>query len=155
LITAEIEIAAPDWDDVSVERVTARALEQLNAVRPEGWAAGLVALLFTDDATIRTMNRTFRGRDSATNVLSFPTAGPPGLPPHIEMPLGDIALAAETCLREAAEKGVSPEDHTLHLIIHGILHLLGYDHVDDQEAAAMEALETRLLAKLGVADPYR
>lgn len=119
----------------------------------------LVSVLFTSDAEVHTLNREWRGRDKPTNVLSFPMLdrdelsqlGPDG-PPAM---LGDIALAYETCAREAAEKGVPLEHHTMHLIVHGLLHLAGHDHVDsDAQAEQMEALETAILAKLGIADPY-
>jgi probable rRNA maturation factor len=119
----------------------------------------IASLLFTTDAEIHALNREWRERDKPTNVLSFPmmergeleglaTDGPPVM-------LGDIALAYETCAREAADKDVSLEAHATHLIVHGLLHLAGHDHVDsDAQAEAMEALETAILAKLGIADPY-
>lgn len=124
----------------------------------------MVSILFTSDAEVHALNREWRGRDKATNVLSFPMLeraelaqlvgaghdddGPPVL-------LGDIALAYETCAHEAAEKGVLLEHHAAHLIVHGLLHLAGHDHVDnDTQAEAMEALETAILAKLAICDPY-
>ena len=118
-----------------------------------------LSIRLTSDAEVRVLNRDYRGKDKPTNVLSFPMLerveleilsadGPPEM-------LGDIALAHETCLREAGEKGITLEAHATHLIVHGLLHLAGHDHVDsDQQAEAMEALETRILAKLGIADPY-
>ncbi len=117
------------------------------------------SLLFTTDAEVHTLNREWRQRDKPTNVLSFPmltrdqllglaAVGPPVM-------LGDIALAYETCAREAEEKGIPLEHHAAHLIVHGLLHLAGYDHVhSDAEAEAMEALETAALAKMGIPDPY-
>ncbi|MFN4020064.1 MAG: rRNA maturation RNase YbeY [Erythrobacter sp.] len=119
----------------------------------------VVSLLFTTDEEVHALNREWRGRDKPTNVLSFPMLeraelaslgadGPPVM-------LGDIALAHETCAREAADKGIGLADHATHLIIHGLLHLAGHDHVDcDAQAEQMEALETSILAKLGIADPY-
>ncbi|HXD36791.1 MAG TPA: rRNA maturation RNase YbeY [Rhodanobacter sp.] len=99
----------------------------------------------------RALNRDYRGKDYATNVLSFPVE----LPPGVALPLiGDLAICAPVVLREAAEQGKRPGDHWAHLTIHGVLHLLGYDHIEDAEAEAMEALETRILAGLGIADPY-
>ena len=99
----------------------------------------------------RALNRDYRGKDYATNVLSFPAE----LPPGIDLPLiGDLAICAPVVAREAAEQGKKPRDHWAHLTIHGTLHLLGYDHIEDTEAEAMEALETRILAELGIADPY-
>ena len=116
------------------------------------------SIVFTDDQEARALNREWRGKDRATNVLSFPMiehsrlatlpqVGPPEL-------LGDIAIAGETCRIEAREKGISLADHATHLLVHGALHLAGHDHADDASAEAMEALETRILAKLGIADPY-
>lgn len=96
-------------------------------------------------------NRQYRGRDYATNVLSFPAE----LPPGVKVPLiGDLIVCAPVVAREAAEQGKKPGDHWAHLTVHGTLHLLGYDHIDEGEAEAMEALETRILAGLGIADPY-
>lgn len=127
-----------------------------------------VSLLFADDAAVAEMNRTYRGRSGPTNVLSFPnmdasdlqTSGPlPGPPAHADAGppqlLGDIVLARQTVQREAAEQSKPLRDHTLHLLIHGLLHLLGYDHEDEAEAEEMEALEVAVLADLGVPDPYR
>ena len=99
----------------------------------------------------RALNRDYRGKDYATNVLSFSTE----LPPGVALPLiGDLAICAPVVMREAAEQAKRPRDHWAHLTIHGVLHLLGYDHLEDGEAEAMEALETRILAGLGIADPY-
>lgn len=110
-----------------------------------------VTLLFADDATLRQLNHDFRGKDQPTNVLSFPGGPVPGGEvPH----LGDIALARETITREAAEQGKTVTAHTLHLVIHGLLHLLGFDHETEAEAATMEAREIALLAQLGYANPY-
>ena len=106
------------------------------------------SLLFTSDAEIHTLNREWRQRDKPTNVLSFPMLERDEL-------LGDVALAHETCAREAAEKGVPLEHHATHLIVHGLLHLAGYDHeISPADAEAMEALETKALAICGIADPY-
>lgn len=119
----------------------------------------IVSLLFTSDAEVHTLNHEWRGRDKPTNVLSFPMlerAELEGLAPDgPPVMLGDIALAYETCAREAADKGVPLEHHAAHLIVHGLLHLAGHDHDDsDAQAEQMEALETAILAKLGIADPY-
>lgn len=136
---------------------TTAALEQIT---PELANPRLSAsLLLTSDAEVHALNREWRGKDKPTNVLSFPMlergellalapAGPPEL-------LGDIALALETCTREAADKGISLEQHVSHLIIHGLLHLAGYDHeTSPADAAVMEALEIKALALLGIPDPY-
>lgn len=125
------------------------------AARLEPGVNGGVALLLTDDAGVRALNARYRDQDKPTNVLAFPAGeaalgGPLGGPVF----LGDIALARETCLREASERGAPVADHAAHLIVHGLLHLIGYDHHADAEAAAMERLETAILQSLGVADPY-
>jgi len=110
-----------------------------------------VSLLFCNDARIRVLNAQFRGMDKPTNVLSFP--GPEPL--ETARVLGDIAIAYETVAREAEEQGKALSDHLCHMIVHGFLHLLGFDHETDEEAEAMEADETRVLHSLGIADPYR
>jgi probable rRNA maturation factor len=99
----------------------------------------------------RRLNRDYRAKDYATNVLSFPVE----LPPGVSLPLiGDLAICAPVVTREANEQGKRARDHWAHMTVHGVLHLIGYDHLDNAEAEAMEALETRILAKLGIADPY-
>lgn len=108
-----------------------------------------VAVLLADDEAVQELNRAHRGQHKPTNVLSFPAA--PTAAPH----LGDIALAYETCAREAAEQGKSLADHLKHLVAHGVLHLLGWDHQTEAEALAMEARERDILAGLGTPDPYR
>jgi len=99
----------------------------------------------------QSLNLQYRGKDYATNVLSFPVE----LPPGVDLPLiGDLVICAPVVTREAAEQGKKATDHWAHLTVHGTLHLLGYDHIDEAEAETMEALETRVLAGLGIADPY-
>ncbi len=120
-----------------------------------------VCIALSSDEAVRDLNRQWRSKDSPTNVLSFPAPPPPdGLPasadskaldPHF---LGDIVLAAETVAREAREMGISAQHHLQHLVVHGLLHLLGFDHEQEAEATAMETLETEILATIGVADPY-
>jgi probable rRNA maturation factor len=112
-----------------------------------------VSVLFTDDAAIRKLNAGWRAKDKPTNVLSFP-AFPPNKAAPLPPMLGDIVLAAETVSREAAEEGRPLENHISHLIVHGFLHLLGYDHEVDDEAEEMEAAERRILARLAIPDPY-
>ncbi len=147
--------AGIDWADLAEQ-----ALEAAAAVAPELGNLRLSAsLLFTSDAEVQTLNREWRAKDLPTNVLSFPMLERADLlrltangPPEM---LGDIALAFETCAREAQDKGASIEHHTAHLIIHGVLHLAGHDHeISFADAAKMEALEIKALASMGIADPY-
>lgn len=121
---------------------------------PEGpWE---ISMVLADDATVQGLNRDWRGKDKPTNVLSFAALDDDEapLPEGAPLLLGDIVLAFETCAREAEEQGKTLADHFAHLVVHGVLHLLGYDHEQDDEAEAMEALEVAVLARLGVADPY-
>jgi probable rRNA maturation factor len=155
----ELDLEEP-WPAGAWEALAASTAEAAARVAPELANPRLSAsLLFTSDAEIHALNREWRQRDKATNVLSFPmlardellALGPDG-PPEL---LGDVALAYETCAREAAEKSVPLADHAAHLIVHGLLHLAGHDHeTSSADADAMEALETKALALLGVADPY-
>lgn len=156
----ELEIDLEHWPSGDWEALAQRAARAAGEVVPElANARLLVSVLFTSDAEVHTLNREWRERDKPTNVLSFPMLGrdellslAPDGPPEM---LGDIALAFETCAREAGDKAVPLEHHASHLIIHGLLHLAGFDHVhSDEEAEAMEALEITALAKLGIADPY-
>jgi probable rRNA maturation factor len=157
----ELDIAIEDpWPNGQWEALAVRAAAAAEDVARELSSPRLSAsLLFTSDEEIHALNREWRQRDKATNVLSFPMLGRDELldlaadgPPVL---LGDVALAHETCAREAAEKGVPLEDHAGHLIVHGLLHLAGYDHeISPADAEAMEALETKALAICGIADPY-
>lgn len=118
-----------------------------------------ISVKLSDDAEVQQLNAAYRGKDKPTNVLSFPMMQADlldavGIGDDGETLLGDVILAHETCDREAKEKGISLVDHATHLIVHGTLHLVGYDHENDAEAEAMEAIETRALASLGLADPY-
>lgn len=145
----EVEVEADDWtaavDDV--EAVVERA-----AVAALGAETGAIVILLTDDETVRDLNDRFRGKDRPTNVLSFPAAGMPGIEGLV--PLGDIVLAYGVCAREADEQSKTLSNHLTHLVVHGVLHLLGRDHEGEAEAEAMEAEERSILASLGVADPY-
>lgn len=113
-------------------------------------AGAELAVVLADDAMVRDLNRRFRGKDAPTNVLSFPAADPA----IADGPLGDVILARETCRREAAEQGKPLDHHLAHLVVHGVLHLVGYDHEADDEAERMEAAERAILRGLGVPDPY-
>ena len=142
----EIDIAkhCEGWGDVSA--LAARAVAVIWA-KLEAPKSGELSLALMDDAAIQILNRDYRGKDKPTNVLSFPSGGPAPM-------LGDIALALETVTREAGEKNISLADHTAHLIIHGFLHLQGYDHVAEAEASVMEALEIAALTDLNIDNPY-
>lgn len=154
MIEVEVVIEGGGWSDPErLEALCARAADAAIAAAPAGPDAPVaVTLLLTDDAAVRVMNRTWRGQDKATNVLSFPSDAP--APPGEARHAGDVALAYETVRREAEHEGKSLDDHTAHLVVHGILHLLGEDHGDDAEALRMEAAEIAALARLGIADPY-
>lgn len=145
----DIRIDVPGWHSLpDAEAVVRRAVETVLAdYEPED--RGSVAVLLTGDTEIRHLNRDFRAKDKPTNVLSFPAAEGPG-----EAVLGDIALAYETCAREALEEGKTLAAHLSHLVVHGVLHLLGFDHQTSDEAEEMESEEVAILARLGIADPY-
>ena len=156
----EIALEAPWPSPPNWEELVARAASTLARIVPELSNPRLSAsLLFADDAEVHALNHEWRGKDKPTNVLSFPMlardellALPAQGPPEL---LGDLALALETCQREAAEKGISLEIHATHLIVHGLLHLAGYDHeLSLADARTMELLEIKALAQLGIADPY-
>jgi probable rRNA maturation factor len=125
----------------------------LAAIGPAARASEL-SIVFSDDAHVRSLNAGWRGKDSPTNVLSFP-AFPHGRRGVLPPLLGDVVLAAETVAGEAEAEGRPPAHHITHLIVHGILHLIGYDHETDAEAEEMEELERRILAGLDIPDPYR
>ncbi|MGB3554019.1 MAG: rRNA maturation RNase YbeY [Jannaschia sp.] len=156
---AVIDVVAEDdrWTDL--ERLAARAIP----AALDGAGVGRdreVAVLGCDDARIAVLNAEFRGKAVPTNVLSWPSgdraaAEPGGDPVPPEGPeLGDIAIAWETCAREAAEQGKAFDAHVTHLLVHGVLHLLGYDHETDADAMRMESLEIRIVTGLGLPDPY-
>lgn len=113
-----------------------------------------LSMVFTDDAEIQTLNRDYREKDKPTNVLSFPQVDWDDVPPLPFLGLGDNVFAYETIVREAQEQDKSVKDHLAHLIIHGLLHLCGYDHMEDDEAEEMEALEVEILSKLSIQNPY-
>ena len=164
--TLDIAIEDQRWLTLDFETLTARAITavlQHHAIDP---ATAEISILACDDARIAALNADFRGKPTPTNVLSWPseeraamspggdpinpTSGPDGL-----IALGDIAIAYDTCAREAAASGKAITHHVTHLIVHGTLHLLGYDHETEQDAALMEGLEVKILGKLGLDDPYR
>ena len=146
MIDVEIEDGA--WTAALPEAEMLARGAALAALDAEGAAHEGVTILLADDEAVRELNARFRQKDTPTNVLSFPA------PRNPEFHLGDIALAYGVCGREAAEQGKPLAHHLQHLVAHGVLHLLGYDHIGDDEAEAMESLERAVLAGLGVPDPY-
>ena len=157
----ELDIAIEEpWPAEGLDNLALRAADSAARVAPE-LANGrlLTSVLFTSDEAIHALNREWRQRDKPTNVLSFPMLERTDLvhldedgPPEM---LGDIALAHQTCAREAAAKGIALGHHAAHLIVHGLLHLAGHDHeISDADANVMEGLETKALALMGIADPY-
>lgn len=162
-MAVDVIIEDDRWTALGLPDLAERSVAAaLRAVRldPSAWETSLLAC---DDARIASLNADFRGKPMPTNVLSWPSAergsaldGQAPMPPDVaDVELGDIAIAFDTCAREAVEAGKSLEDHVTHLIVHGTLHLLGYDHERDADATLMEALETQILGKMGLDDPYR
>jgi len=153
VITIDLTVEAGAWDQLGdIEALAQRAASAAIGVVPELDGELAVAVLLTDDASMREINKDWRDQDKPTNVLSFPAAAHPGMPGprHI----GDVVLAWETTEREAREEGKAVEAHVSHLIVHGVLHCLGYDHESDEQAEEMEALEVSALMGIGYADPY-
>ena len=148
--------AVPSADDVA-RRATLAALAVSGAAAKTLAACDAeISLVLADDAMLHRYNRDYRGIDKPTNVLAFAAADVPGAPWEAEGPLllGDVLLARETLTCEAGEQGKRPADHLCHLVVHGVLHLLGQDHQSEGEAKIMERLEVAALGRLGVADPY-
>jgi probable rRNA maturation factor len=153
----EVTIPCPLWQRDCVEVATLADTAARLALRAcDAPVASVVDVTLADDDTQRALNRTWRGKDASTNVLAFPAADPTAaLPSGAPLLLGDVVLAYETVRREAAEQEKPLADHLRHLVVHGVLHLLGYDHADDAGAMEMEAREITILAELGVPNPYR
>jgi probable rRNA maturation factor len=162
----DIVIEDDRWEAFGLEPLAERAVRAALEGAGLGAAGFSVVLMGCDDARIAALNADFRGKPVPTNVLSWPSeergAEVPGGVPDLPAPgdaeepceLGDIAIAFETCAREAEVQGKPMADHVSHLVVHGLLHCLGYDHVDESDAARMEGLEVRILASLGLSDPY-
>jgi probable rRNA maturation factor len=149
----------PRWEAAGIAELAERAARAALAAVGRDPDQHEVGLLLCDDARMAALNQQFRGRAAPTNVLSWPAfpgevpvpAGDVGEGPTF---VGDIALGYETCASEAAAAGIPLADHAAHLVVHGVLHLFGHDHAEDAEAEAMEALETKILASMGIANPY-
>jgi len=153
VITIDLTVEAGDWEKLgNVEALAQRAADAAISVAPDVDGELAVAVLLTDDAAMREINKDWRDQDKPTNVLSFPAAAHPGMPGprHI----GDVVLAFETTQREAIDEGKTIEAHASHLIVHGVLHCLGYDHETDEQAEEMEALEVSALKGIGYVDLY-
>lgn len=148
--TIDIAVETESWHRIlGAELIAHRAAQA--ALDDAGIAEGEISILLTDDAKIRELNRTYRRKDQPTNVLSFPSEDKTESGTRF---YGDVALAFETLNREALEEGKRIDAHLTHLVVHGVLHLLGFDHENERDAEIMEARETKILAELGFADPY-
>jgi probable rRNA maturation factor len=163
---------AGDWSTFTDREAAIRAAAEALAAHPRcGSSLGAEAcVVLADDALVQSLNRSYRGKDAPTNVLSFPFQEPPGADSGDDSDgdgnhggfttdpepreLGDVVLAVETVTREANEQGIAPAHHLQHLVVHGLLHLMGFDHETDAQAEVMEGLEIEILASLGIADPY-
>ena len=159
-MSVEVIIEDARWDEVGLSELAVRAWDAVRAhlSLPEG---SEIAVLGCNDQRIAELNSDFRGKPTPTNVLSWPSeergSTAPGTAPETPQTadaFGDIAIAYETTLREADSGGLSLEKHAIHLLVHGTLHLLGYDHVNDADGDLMESVEAAILADLGIADPY-
>jgi probable rRNA maturation factor len=157
LPATEVLVVADCWRaEADAEAIIHRAVEAAAEIVNAETGDAELAIMLTDDVGIRTLNANWRGIDKPTNVLSFPALQPtgpslPGDPPRM---LGDLAIAYETVRREADDERKAFDHHLSHLAIHGFLHLIGYDHETDEEAGKMESLERKILARLGIPDPY-
>jgi len=162
-MTCTLEILIEDDRWTNLHAVAKRAVDAALSGAGLEPSAFEISLLACDDTRIAALNADFRQKGTPTNVLSWPSDergamadGEMPLPPQLPMDaeLGDIAISYDTCLSEARDAGTSFDDHVTHLIVHGTLHLLGFDHIRDRDAALMEGLETEILGKLDIADPY-
>ena len=146
------------WSELARAAATAAIAESAFPQLGQGERAVELSVRLTSDAEVHALNAEWRGKDKPTNVLSFPMAEAAELanatPAGPELMLGDIILARGVCVSEAEEKAIPLDQHAAHLMVHGTLHLLGYDHMDDDSAADMEAREVRALARMGIGDPY-
>lgn len=162
-IQVDVSVAAAAWTDC-LPQAEEQIVPWVQAALSGAWdmldlppGPLEISVMLADDQIVRCMNRDWRGQDKSTNVLSFAALDDEDAPQPAGAPvlLGDVILALETCRAEAADQKIGIQDHVAHLVVHGVLHLLGFDHEEDEdEAVLMEGLETRILAGLGIADPY-
>ena len=150
--SVDVVVGMEAADLPSSEEIETWVSSALDAAHVEGSVEVSVRIVEVDE--IRVLNRDYRQRDKATNVLSFPSGDIAGLPDDVPRLLGDIVICADIVAAEALEQGKTLADHWAHMLVHGSLHLLGFDHEDDADAETMESLETTVLAGLGIADPY-
>ncbi|MEX2647757.1 MAG: rRNA maturation RNase YbeY [Alphaproteobacteria bacterium] len=154
--TVEVVVADARWRALAgVARCCRGAARAALAAAERDATPAELAIVLTDDSEVRALNRRFRAVDKPTNVLAFPASDGPAPPAGAPRPLGDVTLAYETVAAEARDQGKPIADHLSHLVVHGVLHLLGYDHAADADAEHMESLEVAVLAGLGIEDPYR
>jgi len=157
-LDADADWDSSNWAELARRAATSAIAESAFPQLGSGTRTVELGIRLTGDDEVRALNAQWRGKDRPTNVLSFPLAEAYELDDDAfdgpELMLGDIVLARGVCAAEAADKAISFENHASHLMVHGTLHLLGYDHSDDDAAADMEAREVRALARLGIADPY-
>ncbi|OSM96375.1 MULTISPECIES: rRNA maturation RNase YbeY [Lonsdalea] len=147
-VTLDLQIACKNSDGLPLE---AHFQRWLDAVLPHFQAESEVTIRIVDEAESHQLNQTYRGKDKPTNVLSFPFEAPP----EVELPLlGDLIICRQVVEQEAVEQEKTQEEHWAHMVVHGCLHLLGYDHIEDSEAEEMESLETEIMQGMGYADPY-
>ncbi|KGA24724.1 rRNA maturation RNase YbeY [Pectobacterium brasiliense] len=147
-VILDLQIASEQTQGLPEEKDFQRWLE---GVLPQFQEISEVTIRIVDEAESRDLNNTYRGKDKPTNVLSFPFEAPP----EVELPLlGDLIICRQVVERESAEQEKTVEEHWAHMVVHGSLHLLGYDHIEDSEAEEMEALETEIMQSMGYADPY-
>jgi len=161
---SEVSIEDPRWEALGFEEIVELSCHAALAIIGVAAAGFEVSVMACNDARIAELNAEFRGKPTPTNVLSWPAfdlaadaAGSLPAKPRASQPpesIGDIAIAFETCQREALDKNIPLNNHVTHLVLHGCLHLLGYDHENDADATLMESLEVKALAKLGVSNPY-
>jgi probable rRNA maturation factor len=164
----EVVIECDLWNDFELAEIATQTFDKVVAGLQMPKGPYEISILACDDARIAVLNTEFRGKETATNVLSWPSydlqseeeGQSPETPPPAKsgdpyVSIGDIAIAYETCMQEASEGGIEPVHHITHLLMHGMLHLLGYDHETDADAELMENLETDLLARMGIGNPYQ